>query len=241
MNIEIIGVIIAGFLTLMMFSFIFKDNPFFKFGEHLYLGIAVGYYVNIQWFNYMRPNLVEKIIPTMGPPEAFDPANPALITFPKAEYAVLIPALLGIFIILRLIPKVAWLSRISFAFYIGGYAGINLPMVINGVMLTQLVAATTAISFVNPATNAMTMGSFMEGLDTLALMIGTFCVLVYFFFSIEHKGAVGGLSKIGIYVLMITFGAAFGYTVMARMSLLIGRIQFLMFEWLRAFGITLSP
>lgn len=241
MSFEMIGVIIAGFLTLMMFSFIFKDNPFFKFGEHLYLGIAVGYYVNIQWFNYMRPNLVEKILPQIGQPEPLDPLHPEIITFPRAEYAVLIPAFLGIFIILRLIPKLAWLSRISFAFYIGGYAGINLPMVINGVLLPQLVAATSAIAFINPATNAMTLGSFMDGFDTLLLMIGTFCVLVYFFFSIEHKGAVGGLSKVGIYVLMITFGAAFGYTVMARMSLLIGRIQFMMFEWLRAFGITLQP
>jgi hypothetical protein len=31
---------------------------------------------------------------------------------------------------------------------------------------------------------------------------------------------------------MITFGAAFGYTVMGRMSLLIGRLDFLLADWL---------
>ena len=31
---------------------------------------------------------------------------------------------------------------------------------------------------------------------------------------------------------MIAFGASFGYTVMARVSLLIGRIQFLLHDWL---------
>jgi hypothetical protein len=31
---------------------------------------------------------------------------------------------------------------------------------------------------------------------------------------------------------MITFGASFGYTVMSRMSLLIGRIDFLFGDWL---------
>jgi hypothetical protein len=31
---------------------------------------------------------------------------------------------------------------------------------------------------------------------------------------------------------MVAFGAAFGYTVMARISLLIGRMQFLLGDWL---------
>ncbi len=230
------GVIIAGFLSLMMFSFIFKDNPFFKFGEHLYLGIAIGYYVNIQWFNYMRPNLVEKLVPNIGPPNPVDPANPESVSFPPGDYLVIVPALLGIFILMRMIPKFSWLSRISFAFYIGGYAGINLPMVVAGIILPQLVAATAAIAFLD-ANGVLAIG---PGINTILLMVSTFCVLVYFFFSIEHRGPVFALSKVGIYVLMVTFGAAFGYTVMARMSLLIGRIQFLLFEWLKAFGVRLG-
>jgi hypothetical protein len=32
---------------------------------------------------------------------------------------------------------------------------------------------------------------------------------------------------VGIWVLMVAFGASFGYTVMARISLLIGRVEFL--------------
>ncbi len=39
-------------------------------------------------------------------------------------------------------------------------------------------------------------------------------------------------SKIGIWVIMIGFGATFGFTVMGRISLLIGRIQFLLGDWL---------
>jgi hypothetical protein len=33
------------------------------------------------------------------------------------------------------------------------------------------------------------------------------------------------VARVGIYFLMVSFGAAFGYTVMARMSLLIGRFD----------------
>jgi hypothetical protein len=49
-------------------------------------------------------------------------------------------------------------------------------------------------------------------------------VLFYFFFSVEHTGPVRVAARTGIFFLMIAFGAAFGYTVMARMSLLIGRL-----------------
>ncbi len=64
------------------------------------------------------------------------------------------------------------------------------------------------------------------------ILVGVITVLVYFFFSVEHKGVVGGASKVGIWFLMIAFGASFGYTIMARMSLLIGRVTFLLQKWL---------
>ena len=46
---------------------------------------------------------------------------------------------------------------------------------------------------------------------------------MYFYFSREHTGNFGKLSKLGIYFLMISFGASFGFAVMGRISLLIGR------------------
>ena len=77
-------------------------------------------------------------------------------------------------------------------------------------------------------------GSFMfwDSFLNLILIIGVLTALVYFFFSIEHKGLVGKTARVGIWFLMISFGASFGYTVMARLSLLIGRTQFLLDDWL---------
>ena len=49
--------------------------------------------------------------------------------------------------------------------------------------------------------------------------------MVYFFFSKEQTGIVGKVSKVGIYFLMIKFGASFGFAVMGRISLLIGRFD----------------
>ena len=51
--------------------------------------------------------------------------------------------------------------------------------------------------------------------------------MIYFYFSVPHKGIVFGTgARVGIWVLMIALGASFGYTVMARISLLIGRMLF---------------
>ncbi|MFQ5500167.1 MAG: hypothetical protein ACE5FH_10905, partial [Candidatus Zixiibacteriota bacterium] len=64
------------------------------------------------------------------------------------------------------------------------------------------------------------------------ILIGVITGLVYFFFSKEHTGLFGSASRVGIWVLMITFGASFGYTVMGRISLLVGRLTFLFGDWL---------
>jgi hypothetical protein len=71
-------------------------------------------------------------------------------------------------------------------------------------------------------------GSF----NTLVLVVGVITTLVFFFFSKEHKGAIGATARVGIWYLMISFGAAYGFTVMSRISLLIGRSQFLLDDWL---------
>lgn len=70
-------------------------------------------------------------------------------------------------------------------------------------------------------------------INSLLMAIGVFTGLIYFFFSVEHRGIFfGGCSRIGIWFLMVSFGASFGFTVMARISLLIGRLQFLFGDWL---------
>jgi len=72
----------------------------------------------------------------------------------------------------------------------------------------------------------------LTSINLIIIALGLLFTLIYFYFSVEHKGPVGVASKIGIFFLMVSFGAAFGYTVMARISLLIGRAYFLFHDWL---------
>jgi hypothetical protein len=200
---QIIGTWLAAGLTLMMFSFIYKDNVLFKFGEHLYLGLSIGYYINVQYWQLMYPEVIRRI--------SID-----------HNYWVLIPVTLGIFVLLRLVPSLSWLSRTAFAFYIGGVAGYAIPNVVHNLLLKQISQTMRPFD-----------GGYAANINQTFSLVGVVAVLTFFFFSVEHKKAVGAVSKVGLYFLMVGFGAAFGSTVMARISLLIGRFQFLLFDWIQ--------
>lgn len=187
----------------MIFSFLFKDNPFYKFAEHLFVGVANGYYIAFYWHNALRPNLFEQLA--------------------AGNFIYIVPLLLGLMYFTRFIPKVAWLVRIPIGFMIGWGAGINIPVYFQAFVLKQLEGTiVTPLSFPNAT----------EGIWALIILIGVVCTLVYFYFSKEHKGILKPTARLGIIFIMIGFGASFGYTVMARVSLLIGRFQFLLGPWL---------
>ncbi|MBI4834882.1 MAG: hypothetical protein HY811_08715 [Planctomycetes bacterium] len=191
----LIGIWIAAGLTLFMYSSLYKDNPFFRFGEHLYLGLSVGYIlIRVIYSNF---------IATLYVP-----------LFEERDYWLIIPSILGISLYTRFFSKLAWISRITFAFLIGFGSGLGIPRIIAGGVFQQIE------KIITPLGTQLTPFEYFSG---ILIVIGVFSVLIYFFFSWEHKGLVGGVSKVGIYFVMIAFGASFGYTVMGRMSLLIGR------------------
>jgi hypothetical protein len=72
----------------------------------------------------------------------------------------------------------------------------------------------------------------LAAFNAVVVFVGVISVLIYFFFSLPHDGVVGRVSRLGIWFLMLGFGAAFGYTVMGRVSLLIGRFNFLIIDWI---------
>ena len=203
---ETLGIWLAAFLTLCLMSFLYKDNRFFRFAESVFAGISLGYYVGQEASQTIRPNLIE--------PLRNDFAH---------NWDLIIPLLIGLNLYARYIPKTAWWARMSLAIYVGYYVGVNMVQKLHGEVLPQM--ASTIVPFSMD-------GGGLGLLNSAILFVGVLSVLVYFFFSVEHKGAVGGISKLGVYFLMLGFGAAFGYTVMGRISLLIGRFNFLIVQWI---------
>jgi hypothetical protein len=200
---ETVGIWLGTFLTLCIFSFLYRDNPFYKLAEHIFVGISAGYWATLEWHNVFLPNLWRPLTQ-------------------EGRLLLLVPFVFGILLFTRFVRKASWLSRWPMALIIGIYAGITIVGYGSGDLILQIHA------------NLLPLWTdhWLTSVNNILLTVGVITGLIYFFFSKEHKGALGAGAKIGTWFLMISFGASFGYTVMSRMSLLIGRIYFLLGTWL---------
>jgi hypothetical protein len=221
---DIVGLWIGALLTMAIFSFLYKDNPVYKFAEHLFVGVAAGYTVaKIFWDVFVGLVWLK-----------FRDLSPEATTAEQAwTYLLILPTLIGCLFFARFHQKSAWISRWAIAFVVGAYAGVNLT----GYFHSDLIVQTEAtFLMMNPAKGVVEGGEPQGWVSLLVfqipILIGVLSTLTYFFFSKPHRGAIGVTARVGIFFLMAAFGASFGYTVMARISLFIGRVQFLFTDWL---------
>jgi hypothetical protein len=216
---------VGALLTLMIFSFLYRDNMFYKFAEHLFVGVSAAYWMCVAFWNTLVPNLFGKIHPPLirgvMPQLADAPADPIFW----------IPLIFGILLLLRLVPPVDYLSRWAVALIVGWTAGTNMMRYMQSDFVGQIYSTIRPLIVMNQEGFLL-----LETINNLVLVLGVVCGLIYFFFSKEHSGVFGGAARVGIWFLMVTFGAAFGYTVMARISLLIGRMEYLGLWLSRGFG-----
>ena len=217
-----VGVWAAALFTLFIFSFLYRDNPFYKVAESVVVGVSAAYWMVVGFWEVIVPNLFGKIWPAMV--KAW--SMPGLDEPPSPSYYV--PLILGIMLLWRLAPAGAWISRWPLAFIIGTTAGIRLIGFIHADFLSQIRNSIIPLYVTTPEG----VFSLSDSIKNGVLIVGILAGLVYFFFSIEHKGIVGKTANLGTYFLMVTFGAAFGYTVMGRIALLAIRLEFLFDDWL---------
>ncbi|MBU0741575.1 hypothetical protein KKG45_02910 [bacterium] len=213
---------VSALLTLMVFSFLYRDNPFYKVAEHIFVGVSAAYWMVIGFWTTFWPQVVVKLVPAAS-----------RVTSPEAvpggtDLTALAPLALGLLMLCRLVPSWAWLGRWPTAFVIGTTAGYGLVRYIRSDFVYQIRAT------VGRGLLPMVDGRWLwqESLAALVILIGTLSGLVYFINTREHRGAYGRVARLGLMFMLVTFGASFGSAVMARFALLIGRFQELLGEWL---------
>lgn len=216
---------IGAFFTLCIMSFLYDDNPFYKFAEHVFVGVSAAYWMVMGFWTVLVPNLFGKLTPFLvsGVIEGMADKEPQLL--------YIIPLLLGILLILRLSETFGDYSRWALAFIVGTTAGLNFVQYLKSDFMNQIAASIVPLI-------AMSEGNFSLAatFSNLVLFIGVFTGLIYFFFSKEHTGVFGAASRVGIWVLMVSFGASFGFTVMGRIALLVGRMEYLFGDWMNLIG-----
>jgi hypothetical protein len=236
--------------TIGLYSVLYKETKFYRFFEHMFLGLAVGFSVVALWKETLYVMWWQKMTGT--PAEGGDPAIPGYWV-----YMLLLPVgLLGYTVFSR---KHNWMSRIPIGIILGMWSGQQImnwwrtfgPQ-IRGSM--QPVMPTTWESFIKPSTfdlnTTFTPPRFVpnpakvaevgnniylsQAISNFIFVFTVVCALSYFIFSFELKGKVmHGINTAGRWLLMIGFGAIFGSTVMARFALVIDRMAFIYIEWIQ--------
>jgi hypothetical protein len=217
------GIWLSAFFTFAIFSFLFGDNPVYKIAESIFVGASAAYAMVIAFWKAVVGLLVARLLPEFSKAHFFPGADRT-----EPEWFMLIPLALGIMFLWRLMPVGGWISRWPLAFFIAVFAGLRLVSFFEADFVAQ-IKPTLLPLIVFTADGKFDLKTTLWN---ITMVFGTLSCLTYFFFSVEHSGFVGGVSRVGIYLLMITFGVGFALTVMSRYSLLIGRMDFLFKDWL---------
>jgi hypothetical protein len=212
-----VGTLIAAILTFMVWSYLLGDNPAFRIAEHLFVGTAIGYAVLVAWFNVVQPALFG----------AATRQSPALAA---------VPLVLSLLLMAKVRPAWSSIGNLPIAFLIGVGAALAVGGALFGTLWPQ--ASATANLSLDPGDYGDPQPVFASTFfwQNLAILIGTIGTFFYFSFNIQPQGPLGGFregftrfwSGIGRWVIVITLGALYGNTVMSRIALLIGRIQWLL-------------
>ncbi len=135
---------------------------------------------------------------------------------------MLIAVLLGLLVYARFSKRYGYLSRWPVALMVGSGIGVSIRAIPEVSILAQVQATFLPILGVDAGT----------AISNLVLIVTCITTMYYFFMTIEPKGNLRHISTMGRYSLMVLFGAYWGSQLMTRSTMFIGRMSFLLRDWL---------
>ena len=225
--------------TIGLYSVLYRETKFYRFFEHLFLGLAAGFTMVALWQDTLKSLWWDKMTGSVD----------KVTNTPEAAgywvFMLLLPiGLMGYMVFSK---KNNWMSRIPIGIILGFWSGQQVqiwwnrwgPQIYSSM---QPIWPTTFDSFVRPDTENMTAAEktlvnsniyATEAISNLIFVVTVLAALSYFFFSLDMKNKLlKGMNTLGRWLLMIGFGAIFGSTVMARFVLEIDRMSYIFVEWI---------
>ncbi|MCX8184189.1 MAG: hypothetical protein RMI56_04830 [Sulfolobales archaeon] len=205
---DVIGAWLCAAMVVWIYSFVYRDNVFYKIAEHMFVGTAAGYSIALALDSLNRV----LVSPAVRSPH----------TFWSASWHYVIPAILGVLMFTKYSKKYYWLARYAVAVNIAVGSGLALRTVPIANIVRQITATIVPLWGSDP----------VKTLNNWILVLITLGGLTYFIFTTFPKKAEGvkpsltylvyrGLYYIGIYGMMVGFGALFANTIMTRVGFLI--------------------
>lgn len=225
---EIVVAIISFALTIMVFSYLFGDNFFFKFAMYLLIGISSGYTMAFLLQKVIIPFLVSPLIYGQG----------------NERFLLLVPTFLILLLLLTLFPKLTKAGSLSLAFLVGLISALTIGGVTVGTLIPQLLS--TINLFDLTGAQALKQVNWISWVDAIIMLVGIITTLLFFkqvkvkrnrddkvniFIDNSFKSNVIGQLFIGI-----TFGALFAGVYSSALMALISRISSIQNLILTLFG-----
>lgn len=243
MDLATIKLTVGALCTIGLYSVLYRETKFYRFFEHIFLGLAAGYAIVVLWKETLYPNWWQ---PMVGNVNVDTKAVDSLGYWP---YMFLLPV--GLMGYLVFSKKNNWMSRIPIGIIIGLWSGQQIMNWWNtygpqlyGSMKPIIPTTWSPLTkpYLGPDTTldpAVVNSNiyFSQALTNFVFILTLIAAFTYFIFSFENKGKFSQrFNSLGRWLLMVGFGAIFGSTVMARFALVIDRMAFIWLEWLKLGG-----
>jgi hypothetical protein len=224
--IDFIGLALGFLLTILVFSYLLGDNPFFKLAVHIFIGVSAGYVALITVNNVLIPRLIVPLIQGSRGERLF-----TLLLF--------IPSIFLFFKVTTLRDYGNW----SVAILVGIGAATAIGGAIAGTLFPQILGT---INSVDPSTFAIADNRWGQIINGVIVVIGTLSTLIYFHFGTQdipgrtdkRMPIIEKISQIGKIFLSITFGALYAGVFLAALAALVERLTFL-WDFLNSIGFQL--
>lgn len=225
-------IITAGVATLAIFSFLIKENPFYRFFEHLFIGISAGL-ISVQGIRYfLWPQI---LVPMLGLDIVTYPDGTTSKPYEPLLLLYVLPLLFGLLYYFIYSQRYAWLAKLVIGFSLGASAGLAFKGFF-AEMLPQLASSFKPLVVMEGGEV-----NYLQSVSNIIFIFTLLAVMYYFFFSIKaDSSAEKKFSASGRWLMMVCFGSFFGSTVMARLALLVERLQFILIDWINAIRTVLT-
>jgi hypothetical protein len=217
MNPEVPVLWAAAIATLGVYTILYRENPISRLFEHVFVGLAAGYLILVTWTQNLEAKWWAPMVH-------------------QGRWQWIFAPVIGLLFYFIYSRRLLWMARLVMGLVFGTAAGYTFRQFFP-INAPQITASFKPLRPDLPVHGRQALDAWgYVILHHWVFAIILFTVLSYFFFSVPHEGRLGRVlgrsSMAGRWFLMIAFGAMFGNTVMARLSLFIGRMQFLLFAWL---------
>lgn len=217
---DFIWTIASFILTLLVFSYLFGDNPLFRFVSALFIGVTAGYFLVVIVFQVILTRIVAPLL------------TGSLIT--------LVPLLLSGLLLLKLSPRLSKFGNVSMAYLVGVGAAVAIGGAVLGTLFGQFKGSIAVFDISGQPGDISPFFLIIEG---IFMLLGTISALVYFNFGAKKTsnkdGKRGWLTSIfawvGQFFIAVTLGAVFAGVLTTAVTALVERSDFAAQTLLRLF------